>query len=113
MADETQDPREAVLDRHLDRAFVAGDPYATDYEPDPGTAAVLAALDATDPLRAILPEVVEALEKSVAWADRYPASRVYPYTVAVQMTREREECDQLFRATLAQLREFNREERAP
>ena len=49
MADEQRDPREAVLD---------------EYTVFPGAAPkLLARLDAADPLRAMLPEVVEALRR--------------------------------------------------
>jgi hypothetical protein len=56
----TRDPREEVLDELYDRLAAA---FAGLAREDPPTVTeTLEALDAADPLRAMLPEVVEALE---------------------------------------------------
>jgi hypothetical protein len=66
MPDETKDPREAVLERAIRDAYTCGahsdDLSQRPFVPRPP--AVLARLDAADPLRQIWPEVVEALERA-------------------------------------------------
>ena len=59
MSDDTKDPREGVLD-----AWGAQlEQYLAGYGPlPPGPVAALARLDAADPLRAMLPDAVKALE---------------------------------------------------
>ena len=58
MADETKDPREAVLDSIVHQAWQAG----WDHSKTDRVADSLTRLDAADPIRQVLPELVEALE---------------------------------------------------
>jgi hypothetical protein len=64
MTSERKDPREEVLDGFLEEENERGADAVEGFQCDDGRPAheILETLDAADPLRAILPEVVEALE---------------------------------------------------
>ena len=67
MTSEQRDPREAVLLSIQQQWFDAGKAEASPYYPSVRTDSLdraLARLDAGDPLRALLPEVVEGLEEA-------------------------------------------------
>ena len=86
MTSEQRDPREAVMLSIQGRMFDAGKAEASSYYPSVRTESdteALARLDAADPLRAILPEVVEALEDS--WS---PYTDDSPYDVKWAARRE-------------------------
>ena len=64
MSDDTEDPREAVIERTIRAAHTCGwhRDDVSERPPVPLPSDALARIDAADPLRAMLPEVVKALE---------------------------------------------------
>ena len=95
MTSEQRDPREAVLDSIVHSAWQAGTQY---YKASP-IAESLARLDAADPLRAILPEVVEAFYKIATLTDPRRPLSTDPQTVA--------DVWEITRAALARIREIH------
>ena len=99
MTSEQRDPREAVMLSIQGRMFDAGKAEASSYYPSVRTESdteALARLDAADPLRAVLPEVVEALEKIRAFTGHMDSTE-----------EEVTEAWKLSREALARLREIH------
>lgn len=116
MTSEKQDPREAVLGRAIRTAHNCGMGYddVSRRPPVPIPTDLLARLDAADPLRAILPEVVGALEDAAYDLKAELDGRYPPETRAYPSMEQRYQRDMLpvHRALRMahRLREFNREE---
>ena len=114
MTSEQRDPREAVVEINLQKAWRFGAnsvslPSKQTWEAE--SRIVLEKIDAADPLRAILPDVVEALEElsddmESELAVRYPpATRAYP-SMESRYQRDMEPV-RLSRALLTKLRTFH------